>query len=347
MDLWQRFTSRARRAVLLAHAEASRTRAPLIGAEHLLAGLLQIGEGTACQALDRLGVDLDALRNELRSQMQVGTEEMAGNDISFTPDAQNALRFTHAEARQMGDDHFGTEHVLLGLLRVGQGPTHRLLQRHGVEVTATREAVAEILREAKEPQKAPPPAKKVTGGAMDYVVARALVAYTGAELRSHWLFHRFGLRGDAAAAFLGPCEVALERMVDQADVAAGDAIRAALMLHFIIEHFDTDLTRAVLRQRLLVCLARELLTGLSDVRRSGDDLFVGDRKLSVSIATASPVSTLIHFALNVDPTGAPVPAVGLAELGVVPLPFAELLLARYAEECEGVAAARCKVRGVS
>jgi hypothetical protein len=308
--------------------------------------MLQIGEGTAYQALERLGADLDALRNELRGQMEVGTEETAGSEIAFNPDAQHALQLAYAESHEANDEHIGTEHILLGLLRIGKGPAHQLLQRHGVEVAATREAVSEVLQEEKGRQKTPPPMKTVAEGAMNYVVSREQVAYTGQELRSHWLFHRFGLRGDAAAAFLGPCEVALEHMVDQADVAAGDSIRAALMLHFIIEHFDTDLTRAVLRQRLLVCLARELLAGVNDVRRSGDDLFVNERKLSVSIATASPVSTLIHFALNVDPTGAPVPAVGLAELGVVPLPFAELLLARYAEECEGIAAARCKVRGV-
>ena len=346
MELWQRFTNRARRVVLLAHGEASRTRAMLIGTEHMLLGLLRAADGTAYTVLERSALDLEALRNEVESQIEVGGAEASGEDITFTPDAQHALQLAYAEALEANDEHIGTEHILLGLIRVGQGPACQLLQRHGVEVAAVRETMAAVRAERQE-QQALPPEKKATVLAMNYIVSREQVAYTGAELRSHWLFHRFGLQRDAAAAFLGPCEVTLEHMVDQADVAAGASIRATLMLHFIIEHFDTDLTRAVLRQRLLVCLARELLTGDVEVRRSGDDLFVGQRKLSVSIATASPVSTLIHFAVNVDPTGAPVPAVGLAELGVVPLPFAELLLARYAEECEGVAAARCKVRGVS
>jgi uncharacterized protein len=346
MELWQRFTNRARRTVLLAHGEATRTRAALIGTEHLLGALLQIGEGAAYQALDDLGVDLDAMQNEVKAQTQVGTEEVAGSEITFTPDAQSALQLAYAEARQRGDEQVGTGHILLGLVLVGKGPAHRILEHHMIDIGAAREAVAEALEKTREPRETPAQSRKTHETTMNYAVSHQQVPYTGEELRSHWLFHRFGLRGDAAAGFLGECEVTPEHMVDQADVAAGESIRAALMLHFIVEHFDTDLTRAILRQRLLVCLAQELLTGVKGVRRVGDDLFVGDRKLSVSIATASPVSTLIHFALNVDPAGAPVPAVGLAELGVVPLPFAELLLTRYVEECRGIAAARCKVRGV-
>lgn len=175
--------------------------------------------------------------------------------------------------------------------------------------------------------------------------------YTGRELRSHWIRETFGRAGNAIVAFLGPCEVAAQDMVDLDDARAGDGIRAALMLHFIAEHFDTDLERAVLRQRLLVALAFETLReALAPERRDalsrrGDDLFVGERKLSVSIATASPVSTLIHLGINVDPAGAPVAAVGLAELHVDPTAFARDLMEAYTGELAGVRAARCKVRG--
>ncbi|MCD6360381.1 MAG: DUF366 family protein [Armatimonadetes bacterium] len=175
------------------------------------------------------------------------------------------------------------------------------------------------------------------------------LAYTGAELRSHWIMERFGLRGDAMVAFRGPCDVALSEMVDLEDVAAGASIRSAEMLHFIAEHFESDLERMVLRQRLFMCMVREALSareGVPDLRRDGDDLYAGGRKLSVSIATASPVSTLMHVGLNVDPTGAPVAAVGLAEWGVDPDELARELLDAYAAELAGVAAARCKVRGV-
>ncbi len=83
-----------------------------------------------------------------------------------------------------------------------------------------------------------------------------------------------------------------------------------------------------------------------ELRRDGDDLWAGERKLSVSIATASPVSTLMHVALNIDPTGAPVPAVGLAEWGVDPEELAGEVLASYAAEMASADRARCKVRGV-
>lgn len=180
-------------------------------------------------------------------------------------------------------------------------------------------------------------------------MAQTQIPYTGKELRSRWIDQTFGLDSNAIVAFVGPCDVPLENMVDQADVRRGVGIRAALMLHFIAEHFDDRLEQAVLRQRLLVCLTREILQQRRPdvrLRRDGDDLFVEDRKLSVSIATASPVSTLIHFALNIDPTGAPVPAIGLDELGIVPEEIAPQIMQAYVAEMESCAAARGKVRGV-
>jgi hypothetical protein len=176
--------------------------------------------------------------------------------------------------------------------------------------------------------------------------ARGEITYSGEQLRSLWIFRTFGLEGDAIVWFLGPCEVSGEHLVDQVDAAANDFIRAARMLHFIAEQFDGDLNHALLRQRLLVCCAAEALREIEGLRRAGDDLFVGDRKLSVSIATASPVSTLVHFAVNVDPAGAPVAACGLQELGVDPWRFAERLAAAYVADVEGIARARCTVRGV-
>lgn len=175
------------------------------------------------------------------------------------------------------------------------------------------------------------------------------IPYTGRELRSHWIFDTFGILGDAAVAFVGPCDVATAGLVDRVDAAAGEAIRAAWMLHVMVERFDPDLPRAILHQRLLVALAAERLRELAPgvpLCRSGDDLLVGERKLSVSIATVSAVSALVHLGLNVDPTGAPVPAIGLAELGVDPQALGEALLAAYTTELAGMDVARVKVRAV-
>ncbi len=171
--------------------------------------------------------------------------------------------------------------------------------------------------------------------------------YTGGQLRSLWVYRTYGIVGDAIVSFLGGCDVAGERLVDQVDAAAGDSIRAARMLHFLVEHFDGDLTTMVLRQRLLIALARELLgADISGLRRDGDDLYVAERKLSVSIATVSPVSGLVHLGINVDPTGAPVAACGLEEFGVDPRAFAQALMGAYVAEVESMARARCTVRSV-
>ena len=174
------------------------------------------------------------------------------------------------------------------------------------------------------------------------------IAYTGAELASHFALRRFGVVGDSMVAFVGPCDVPLERMADLEDVRRAAPIRSPRMLHFLAEHFDADLKAAVLRQRLLMALIAEELNrgGAARVERRGDDLYVGERKLSVSVAAASPVSCLIHAGLNVETRGVPVPAAGLRELGVDPAGLAERVLRGYAEELAGCARARCKVRGV-
>ena len=144
MELWQRFTSRARRAILLAHSEAQRSRAQLIGTEHLLVGLLRLGEGLATDTLEAAGIAVDALRGDLEEQMGSGTSQHSSRELSFTPDARQVLSLAYAEARQLGDPHIGTEHILLALLRLGKGPAYRLLRAYGAELKQLRHLVREI-----------------------------------------------------------------------------------------------------------------------------------------------------------------------------------------------------------
>lgn len=177
---------------------------------------------------------------------------------------------------------------------------------------------------------------------------RGVTGYDGTQLRSHWIYETFGIRGDAAAAFVGPVEVRGHHLVDLEDRRDGLFISGSAMLHFIVESFGADLDRAVLFQRLLVLLARERL-GAADVaglRRTGDDLWIGDGKLSVSIATVSPVSCLVHFGLNVTNDETPVKTASLADASVEPMKFARGLLEDFAGEIEGAGAATTKVRGV-
>lgn len=173
------------------------------------------------------------------------------------------------------------------------------------------------------------------------------IDYDGSQLRAHWILDRTGICGDAIVAFRGGCDVARAEIADLADLD-GPGIAGADMVHFVWEVFTApDLLLAVHRQRLLSAQAREVLGELAPtarVRRDGDDLFVGNGKLSISIATASPVSSLIHFAVNATPGGAPVATATLLELGVDARAFADRLLARATAEQQGIATARAKVR---
>lgn len=173
------------------------------------------------------------------------------------------------------------------------------------------------------------------------------IAYDGSQLRAHWILAETGIAGDAVVAFRGPCRVADQEMADLADLD-GPGIAADDMLHFVWECFsDTGLLLAVHRQRLLSATALEALRAmapLASMRREGDDLYVGDGKLSISIATASPVSSLIHFAVNARQGGAPVRIASLEDLRVEPRAFAETVLSRIVSEQHSIVVARSKVR---
>lgn len=188
--------------------------------------------------------------------------------------------------------------------------------------------------------------------------------YQGVELRPHFLLTELGIRGSGLGAFIGPCSVRTEHLVDWEDRLAGDRIEARRMVHFLGEFFGMSLREGVLIQRVFMSVLLESLRGPLEAAgfggkclREGDDLFIesrrrGDgtpeprRKLSVSIVTASPVSLLLHVGINIDPTGAPVPAVGLDELGIAAESWVPRALERMVEEWEGMDWACAKVRPV-
>ncbi len=181
------------------------------------------------------------------------------------------------------------------------------------------------------------------------------ITYTGLELRPHWIAERTKSFGNALVAFRGACRVDTSELVDVEDSQAGAIIKSEEMLHFIGESFDGNLMEAVVRQRLLIALFLEELCKMlrpevaRGFLRKGNDLFYQSavdgklRKLSVSIVTASPVSTLLHFGVNIDPSGAPVAAIGLKELSVDPELLAKNVLQAWSWEVESIEKARCKV----
>ena len=175
------------------------------------------------------------------------------------------------------------------------------------------------------------------------------IKYIGSQLAPHWIYKNFKLQGDAIVAFIGECEVALTEMVDIEDVINNEPIYSKLMLSFITEQFGVELVEGVFRQRLLICIIKELLEERGVfVVRNGDDLMINNRKLSVSIATKSTTSILIHTGLNILSEGAPVKASGLtSELGIEDVrEFALEVMKRYSEEFEDIKLASTKVRGV-
>lgn len=172
--------------------------------------------------------------------------------------------------------------------------------------------------------------------------------YDGKQLTSHWILKTAGLKGDAIVSFIGPAHVQLSEMVDLEDVLGKKHIYSEKMLHWIIEHFDSNLERMILRQRLFMSLICEIL--LNDfgvpLKRRGDDLYLENKKLSVSIATVSPVSGLIHTGVNIESRNTPVPTIGLNDLKIEPIEFAQKILKAYEKEMAGIHWARCKVRSV-
>jgi hypothetical protein len=173
------------------------------------------------------------------------------------------------------------------------------------------------------------------------------MAYDGSQLRSHFAFDTFGIRGDSLVLFCGGMEIPPANVVDLADLRAGEAIRGSRLLHVIVEHFGISLETAVLRQRLLVRLAADLARPAAPgLRVDGDDIYIGEGKLSVSIAAPSPVSCLIHLGLNITKAGVPVAAAALEDLGLDAAGLGGELARAYAAEIESIRDAASKVRGV-
>lgn len=175
--------------------------------------------------------------------------------------------------------------------------------------------------------------------------------YDGTQLRSLFGYLDHGVLGDSILSWQGPCEIDFTHMVDGEDLLAKAEIRGSHMLHFIVEVFSKDLFTGVSLQRLLSALAREQLQKLSPLntamlRREGDDLWLEDQKLSISIATQSPVSSLIHFALNISNEGTPVKTLSLEDLKIEPKKFSQTLGEAFVEEFQQIQQATCKVRWV-
>jgi predicted ArsR family transcriptional regulator len=142
--MFERFTDRARRVVVLAQEEARMLNHNYIGTEHILLGLIYEGEGVAAQVLESLGISLEAVRQQVEEIIGQGQRAPSGH-IPFTPRAKKVLKLSLREALQLGHSYISTEHILLGLLREGEGVAAQVLVRLGADLNGARQQVIELL----------------------------------------------------------------------------------------------------------------------------------------------------------------------------------------------------------
>jgi len=161
--MFERFTDRARRVVVLAQEEARMLNHNYIGTEHILLGLIHEGEGVAAKALESLGISLEAVRQQVEEIIGQGQQAPSGH-IPFTPRAKKVLELSLREALQLGHNYIGTEHILLGLIREGEGVAAQVLVRLGADLNRVRQQVIELLHghQGKEPAAGGLPARGVS-----------------------------------------------------------------------------------------------------------------------------------------------------------------------------------------
>ncbi len=142
--MFERFTDRARRVVVLAQEEARLLKHNYIGTEHVLLGLVSEGDGIAAQALQSLDIELQDIRDEIAKIIGVGQESPTGH-IPFTPRAKKVLELSMREALQLGHNYIGTEHILMGLIREGAGVGSQVLAQLGAELNEVRKVIIKLL----------------------------------------------------------------------------------------------------------------------------------------------------------------------------------------------------------
>src|SRR6195256_1232418 len=158
--MFERFTDRARRVVVLAQEEARMLNHNYIGTEHILLGLIHEGDGIAAKALESLGVSLEAVRAQVEEIIGQGQQAPSGH-IPFTPRAKKVLELSLREALQLGHNYIGTEHILLGLIREGEGVAAQVLVKLGADLNRVRQQVIQLLSgyQGKEPASGAGPAE--------------------------------------------------------------------------------------------------------------------------------------------------------------------------------------------
>src|SRR3990167_4430431 len=176
--MFDRFTERARKVIILAKEEAKRFNHDYIGTEHILLGLIKEGESVAAAVLQNLGLSLDTIRLEVEKLVQFGPSTIVSGDIPFTPKAKKVIELAMDEARRLGHNYIGTEHLLLGLIKEGEGVASHVLMNVGLDLNKVRSEVIKLLGSSAASQGGAPGAQPGAPGAkMSKTKTPALDAY--------------------------------------------------------------------------------------------------------------------------------------------------------------------------
>ena len=176
---------------------------------------------------------------------------------------------------------------------------------------------------------------------------KKIILYDGSQIESLWATDNHKIYGDSIVSFIGPCDILPEKIIDSID--RNKTISSPSMLHFIIEHFDTDIEKAVLRQRIIASLISDELESLTGIQfsRIGDDIWHKDRKLTISVATCGSVSSKIHFGINIkEAKNVDVKTAFLAQYKINPKSFAKKIMKKYTEEFDSIQFAKRTVRPI-
>jgi len=208
--MFERFTDRARRVVVLAQEEARMLNHNYNGTEHILLGLIHEGEGVAAKALESLGISLDAVRQQVEEIIGQGQQAPSGH-IPFTPRAKKVLELSLREALQLGHNYIGTEHILLGLIREGDGVAAQVLVKLGAGLDRVRQEVIQLLQEYQGEDEPGTGRLAARSGP-----ARRRMRGLQAEIREHVEFIGSQLSGIEQRVGAGPEVGDLDRQIEQA-----------------------------------------------------------------------------------------------------------------------------------
>jgi ATP-dependent Clp protease ATP-binding subunit ClpC len=277
--VFERFTDRARQSVVFAQEEARQLGHNYIGTEHLLLGLLREPDSIAARALDRLAVGLDVVRQEVESIIGRGGGSPPGH-IEFTPRAKKVLELSLREALQLGHNYIGTEHILLGLVREGEGVAAQVLVTRGAALGRVRQTVIEELGSVDRPSRPSAQTTPARTPAAEEVIAAAEQLAGGAPIGSQHLLEALARSDESLAAkalaALGVDADALAAKLDELGVeGTTDTTPEETAARRMELRLENDAVHVVLRDQAAVELARAVTGQAGDPARGDDPVLTG------------------------------------------------------------------------